>query len=87
MATMWDGDSQQFSPESQHCHPAGLLCLAMNCTRSEVDKQQIYHVVFCGEEGTGSSSLQLITAGEARQATAPQVPPEIWVILQSTKER
>lgn len=81
-----DGDSQQFSPENQHCHHSGSLCFAMSCTTSEVDEQQIYRVVFCLERkaqaATHSISLQPGKPG----STAPQVPPEVWVILQNTKE-
>lgn len=86
VATVQDGDSQQFSPENQHCHHGGSLCFTMSCTTSEVDEQQIYHVVLSGAEGTDSDSIHLITAGEATQGTAPQVSPEVWVVLQSTKE-
>ena len=33
----------------------------------------------------GSNSPHRVTAGEAMQATAPQVLPEDWVILESIK--
>lgn len=75
MATVWDGDSQQTSPENQHCHPAGSLCLTMSCTTSEVGEKQIYHV-FCLERKAQavphSSSLQVEEQCKPQLLRCPQ---------------
>lgn len=76
VATVWAGDSQQFSPENQHCHHGGSLCFTMSCTTSEVDEQQIYHFVFCLERkaqaATQSISLQPGKQCKAQLLRCPQ---------------
>lgn len=81
VATMWDGDSQQSSPENQHCLPTGSLCLTMSCTMSEEDKPQIYHVVFC-QAAADSSSLQL---GKQRKPQLLRCPQKSGLFCKAQK--